>query len=280
MQPQLVQATVNKEGEVVEKLAPQKVRQVISPDTASQVALILESVVSGGTGRNAYIEGYRVAGKTGTAQKAGAGGYQEGQYVASFTGFAPANDPKLAALVVIDEPQGYPYYGGTIAAPIFKRVMEDSLRYIGVPRQFDPVQEENNTEEQEEVLVPDVLSLSADKAIGAVKAAGLKPKTVGDGQKVIQQVPIAQTRVKEGTEILLRLSGSSEQASEVAVPDVTGKRIPQAARLLEALGLVLKPQGSGVAVEQRPVPGTKVITGTEIHVIFKDKTPDQPTLGP
>ncbi len=281
MRPQLVQAILDKDGNVVKKIEPEKVRTVISEETARKLALILESVVSEGTGKNAFIEGYRVAGKTGTAQKAGAGGYQQGKYVASFLGFAPANDPQLAILVLVDEPQGYPYYGGTVAAPIFKRVMEDSLRYLGVPRQFSRKEEEKKekTGDKKEVLVPDVTSLPVEQAAIAIKAAGLVPKISGEGGTVIGQVPVAQTRVAAGSQVLLKLGGGAPRDSEVIVPDITGKRILRAARLLEAMGLVLKPQGSGAAVEQRPVPGTRVRPGTAVYVIFKEP-PAQPAMGP
>ena len=271
MEPQLVEAVLDKEGNIIEELEPSLVRQVISKDTAQKEALILESVVSEGTGRNAYIEGYRVAGKTGTAQKAGKGGYQEGRYVASFIGFAPANNPKLATLVVVDEPQGYPYYGGTVAAPMFKRVMEDSLRYLGVPRQYSQAEKEAD-DEIKEIHVPDVISLNSDKASQVIRAAGLIPKLSGEGTVVLEQVPAAHSLAKEGSQVLLKLGDKDINDGNVTVPDLTGKRIPEAARLLEALDLMLKPQGSGMAVEQRPIPGTIVKAGVSVYATFRDTT--------
>ncbi|MBO8168062.1 MAG: stage V sporulation protein D [Thermoanaerobacteraceae bacterium] len=274
MKPQLVQAILDQEVRVVKKFEPKVIRKVISEETAKKLALILETVVSQGTGKNAYIEGYRVAGKTGTAQKAGPGGYQKGKYIASFIGFAPANDPKLVVLVVVDEPQGYPYYGGTVAAPIFKRVMEDSLRYLGVPRQYQADKQQEDDRE-EDIHVPDVTYLSAEKAVRVLKAAGLTPKISGEGSVVVEQMPAAHSNVRRGSQVLLKLGEKGKDALETAtviVPDVTGKRIPEAARLLEALGLLLKPQGSGVAVEQRPIPGTAVEPGTSVYVTFREET--------
>lgn len=186
----------------------------------------------------------------------------------------------MAILVVADEPQGYPYYGGTVAAPILKRVMEDGLRYLGVPRQFSEKEgSKTEDEKKKEVLVPDVISLPLDKASHAIRAVGLTPKVAGEGHTVIEQIPAADTRIITGSQVLLKLSEGISNDSEVTVPDVTGKRVPRAATLLEAMGLVLKPQGAGTAVEQRPVPGTKVSPGTEIYVIFKE-VPEQTTTAP
>jgi cell division protein FtsI (penicillin-binding protein 3) len=114
--------------------APVDGRQVIAPDTAAAVRRMLEEVVRpGGTGTKAAVQGYRVAGKTGTAWKFAAGGYSEDKYISIFAGLAPASDPRLAAVVVIDEPSGELYYGSDVAAPVFADVMAESLRLLAVP---------------------------------------------------------------------------------------------------------------------------------------------------
>ncbi|HHY92772.1 MAG TPA: stage V sporulation protein D, partial [Firmicutes bacterium] len=132
LRPQIVREIRDSAGEVVKPFAPQEVRQVLSPEVAGKLCQLLEGVISDGTGRAAQIPGYRLAGKTGTAQKIVGGHYVSDKHVASFIGFGPVDNPRLAVLVVVDEPQGA-YYGGVVAAPVFKRVMEDSLRYLGVP---------------------------------------------------------------------------------------------------------------------------------------------------
>lgn len=282
MKPHLVKEIRDKEGHVVKSIQPEVIRQVISRETARQMRLILERVVSKGTGRNAYIEGYRVGGKTGTAQKAGKGGYQEGKYVASFLGMAPVNDPRLVALVIIDEPKGYPYYGGTVAAPIFKRVMEDSLRYLGVPPQYDPsVDQPASEEKQQEVVVPDVTNLTPDKAASALREAGLEAVIQGTGPVVRSQIPKGTAKVPRGTQVLLRLGepGGEEFPLLVSVPDITGKRVAESARILEAFGLYLKAHGNGQVVEQDPIPFTKVPPGTEVKAYFKE-IPAVEVLGP
>ncbi|MHB1419909.1 MAG: stage V sporulation protein D, partial [Bacillota bacterium] len=250
--PHLVKEYLSNGGQTVRKVEPQQVAQVVSKETAQQLNTILEGVVSKGTGANAYIPGYRAAGKTGTAQKVGKGGYEAGKYVASFVGFAPANNPRLAVLVVIDEPQGYPYYGGTIAAPIFAKVMGDSLRYLGVAPQFDPEREKEQIEVRErKVIVPYVVDLTVEQARRALQAAGLEPDIEGQGEVVINQTPKGSVKVAPGTRVII-YSGSNHSQTDgmVSVPEVTGKRIRETADLLEAFGLVLQPEGEGEAIRQ------------------------------
>lgn len=279
MKPRLVKEIRDSQGEVVQSFEPEVVRQVISAETSRQVVLALERVVSNGTGRNAYIPGYRVGGKTGTAQIAGPGGYQQGKYVASFMGVAPVNDPRLVALVVVEEPQGI-YYGGTVAAPVFKKVMEDSLHYLGVPPQYDQEELEKQGK-QEEVVVPDVTNIGPEQAKNALASVGLIAAFQGQGQVVVDQTPKGMAKAPKGTRVLLRLGPSDADSPEVIVPDLTGSRIREAANLVEALGLKLKPDGTaGKAVEQDPIPGTLVQPGTSIKVIFQEEEPASPVLGP
>lgn len=131
--PQIAKAVKNKNGEMVAEFSSEKLGQVVPEAVSAEVRGVLESVVAEGTGKNAHIEGYRIGGKTGTAQKVGQGGYVQGKYIASFVGFAPADRPEIVLLVAIDEPEGL-YYGGQIAAPVFKAVMEDVLQYLKVEK--------------------------------------------------------------------------------------------------------------------------------------------------
>lgn len=131
MQPRIVDSILSKEGKMVRRFAPRPLRRVISPDTAEKLTEILIGVVEKGTGKAARLKGYRVAGKTGTAQKAGVGGYAPDKFIASFVGYLPAEDPQIAILVVVDEPQGT-YYGGRVAAPVFRRVAEQVMAYLEV----------------------------------------------------------------------------------------------------------------------------------------------------
>lgn len=274
MRPHLVKEMKNNQGQVVKEVKPQEIRQVISPETAREVRRYLGNVVSNGTGRNAYIEGYSVGGKTGTAQKAVPGGYSTTDYVASFLGFAPVDDPRLVILVVVDSPQGYSYYGGTVAAPVFREVMRDSLRYLGVPLRYQP--EKDKTLQDSMTVVPPVINLPVKDAEKVIRDAGLECTISGKGQVVYDQVPLDGVRVKKGSKVLLRLEQLEQQEQERGervVPNLKGKSLRDAAELLGMMNLVLSPEGepspTGTAVEQDPPPGARVSAGTKVRVKFR-----------
>lgn len=267
LKPHLVKEIIDEKGRVVKKIEPEVVRRVIPEATSDELRSILEGVVKNGTGKNAYIEGYRVAGKTGTAQKISPqGGYLPDQYVASFIAFAPANDPKLAVLVVIDAPKGYPYFGGVVAAPLVKSILEDSLTYLGVRRQV----EGNSQLKGDWVRVPDVVNLPLAEALDELRARKLEAKIEGQGILVRSQSPCPDSRAQVGSRVILRLSISGEPSGDymVTVPDLTGKSLKEVARFLGDLGLHLEPSGYGAAQEQHPKPGTLVKAGSVIKVRF------------
>ncbi len=269
VKPHLVKQVIDNEGKVVKKNDAQIVRRVISEETAKTLAGILEGVVSNGTGKNAYIEGYKVAGKTGTAQKvAPTGGYMANEYVASFLGFAPADNPKLACIVVVDAPQGYPYYGGWVAAPPFREILKDSLRYLEVP-----VHELSDSTKGsiEQVLVPDVVNLPLAEAISIINNRGLNVKVSGTGNIVWQQTPKPQTKINRGSQVIISLSpfAAGEQNNEVTVPDLQGKSMKEVAKILSDLGLHLLPEGYGLAYEQMPEAGKVITSGSSIKVKFQ-----------
>jgi len=282
LEPQIVRQVKDKKGNIIEDFQVKEVRRVISKETSETMRLILESVVSVGTGKNAYIEGFRVGGKTGTAQKAGVGGYLQGKYVASFIGMAPANDPQAVVLVIIDEPQGYPNQGGQIAAPVFKVVMEDTLRYLGVAPQVDSKTKVGDDSTAKTVVVPGVVNLSLDAATKALKASSLNVTTSGSGDIVSSQVPAALSKATQGSSVLLNLGKASSTDSEglITVPDLTGKRMAEAAELLGAMGLKMSASGNGIVFEQNPVPGDKVHSGSNINVTFAEEERNVQTVGP
>ncbi|MFZ5639898.1 MAG: penicillin-binding transpeptidase domain-containing protein, partial [Bacillota bacterium] len=276
MKPQLVKEIRTARGQLVKEIEPEVRQEVVSKDTAKQLAGILEKVVSEGTGRNAFMEEYRVAGKTGTAQKAGPGGYMQGKYVASFAGFAPANDPRIAVLVVIDEPQGGIYYGGQIAAPVFRDVVRDILRYLNIPPQVNPEDIKEDAQKRE-VMVPDVVNTSLDEAHQILRQAGLKSRVEGSGNWVLNQQPKAGGRVNVNTQVILYVGRDTREipaGQEVTMPDVTGLTMREAGKLLGRLGLRMDPQGSGVAVNQKVAPGAKIKAGTAVTVTFEPPAPD------
>ncbi|MDO4541887.1 MAG: penicillin-binding transpeptidase domain-containing protein, partial [Bacillota bacterium] len=285
MEPHLVKAVSDSTGKVVEEIEPKEVRQVISEETSKRVRNILESVVANGTGSKAYISGYRVGGKTGTAQKFIDGAYSRSKYVASFIGFAPANDPKLVCLVAIDEPGSYPVYGGTIAAPVFQRVVADTLTYMGVEPQVTEDEIQNtpgDTAEEalkkETVMVPSVIGLSKDEAEALLREKNFTVELSGNGDKVDSQLPGALSKAVEGSRVILTLGNSV--AASVTVPDLKGKRILECGEILSALGLTMDPQGSGSAVAQDPAPGAALNRGDAVYVVFTGDEEDMPSLAP
>ena len=271
MKPHLVKQVIDNNGKVIKKCDPEAVRRVISEETAHQLCLILEDEVTLGTGQNAYIEGYRVAGKTGTAEKSKpGGGYLSNEYIASFIGFAPAVNPRLVCMVIVDAPQGYPYYGGWVAAPAFKNIMEDALQYLEVP--MHKSQENDKTlEKVEYVLVPDVVNLPLAEALAILNERGLKSKVSGSGNIVWQQTPQPRTKLQPGAQVIISLSpfDQGEKDGEVTIPDLQGKSMREVAKILSDLGLHLIPEGYGLAWEQSPAAGKVVTGGSSIKVKFQ-----------
>ncbi len=271
IKPHLVKQIIDNNGKVIKKFEPEVVRRVISEETAHQLCLILEGEVTVGTGLNAYIEGYRVAGKTGTAQKIKpGGGYLTNEHVASFVGFAPAINPRLVCMVVVDAPQGYPYFGGWVAAPVFKNIMQDALHYLEVPMYKS--QENNKTlEKVEYVLVPDLVNLPLAEALSLLNARGLQSKVSGSGNIVWQQTPQPRTKLQPGAQVIISLSpyDKDDKDGEVTIPDLQGKSMREVAKILSDLGLHLIPEGYGLAYDQSPSAGKVVSRGSSIKVKFQ-----------
>lgn len=276
MKPQLVKEIRDFEGKLVRELEPEPIRQVISQQTSKELRDILESVVTEGTGRNAYLEGYKVAGKTGTAQKIlPGGGYSSSEYIASFVGFAPADEPRIAVLVVVDAPQGV-YYGGQVAAPVFKNVILDSLRYLEVP----PELKNGVIIEEKKITVPDIKTKNIAQATKELKALGFKVQVEGQGEAIITQLPPAGTEISKGSNVVLYTQDS--ESNQIVVPDLTGRTIKEASKILSDIGLGMAPQGSGLAALQEPYPGTKVDEGTVIKIQFLSPNVEshEETIGP
>jgi len=269
--PHLLREVVNEQGQQVKKIEPEKVRRVISARSSEELCTILEGVVANGTGKNAYIEGYRVAGKTGTAQKiAPGGGYLSDQHMASFIAFAPANNARLAIVVVVDDPKGYPYYGGTVAAPLVKAILEDSLTYLGVPRQAAG---DNSKLAPEMIAVPHLVNLPLGDALDELRQRGLNAKVDGQGNLVREQNPRAETQVAPGSRVILIMSSAAPSESlnsyQVTVPDLAGKSMKEVARLLAQVGLKLESNGYGIVERQEPEAGTASRAGSLVKVWFK-----------
>jgi len=266
MKPYIVKQINDENGNAVKVTEPTVVRQVVSAETSRIMRDVLESVVSDGGGKNAYVKGYRVAGKTGTSEKQPRGMQK---YVASFLGFAPADDPQLACIVLLDEPVGE-YYGSMIAAPVVGRIMEDSLRYLGVERQY------SEGEASSEISMPDVTGKTTEEAANALVGQGLRYHVAGAGEgKVTAQMPRAGTAVRKDAICVLYTEGTEEE--KTMVPDVVGLSISEANAGLANANLNFMLRGTGKldangilrAVGQEPAAGTEVPQGTVVQVEFR-----------
>jgi stage V sporulation protein D (sporulation-specific penicillin-binding protein) len=188
-------------GEVVSRNTPVQKNRVISEETSKQVRYALESVVARGTGKGAFVDGFRVGGKTGTAQKVKDGAYLKNNHIVSFIGFAPADDPKLVVYVAIDNPKDTLQFGGVVAAPIVGNIMDDSLRALGVERREDQMEKELKWPDQPLIEVPDFGGL--DKKELRDYLVNLKVDASGEGDVVIDQAPEPGVKVEEGSTIRL-----------------------------------------------------------------------------
>lgn len=204
VQPHLVKEWTDPEtGKVVEKTSVAPKERVISEETSEEVRLSLEHVVAKGTGRRAFISGYRMAGKTGTAQKVGPNGqYLENNHIVSFIGIAPADDPQLVIYVAIDNPEGV-QFGGVVSAPIVKRMMADSLQSLGVEPREEQVEPEVIYPDKPYVEVPDLINLKQRELQASLYSFQLQ--VVGEGDKVIDQSPAPGTQVRQGSTIRVYL---------------------------------------------------------------------------
>ncbi|KAB2337413.1 stage V sporulation protein D [Cytobacillus depressus] len=188
-------------GEVVMRKTPTAKKKVISKETSDQIRYALESVVAQGSGGKAFIDGYRVGGKTGTAQKAQGGRYLENNHIVSFIGFAPADDPQIIVYVAVDNPKGTLQFGGVVSAPIAGNIIGDSLRAIGVKPRKGQIEKEIKWPDAPMVEVPDLVGITK-KELGEL-FINLKIDASGEGNIVVKQTPEPGIKLKEGSTIRL-----------------------------------------------------------------------------
>ncbi len=183
---------------------PKLKRNIISEESSKMVRYALESVVAKGTGRNAYLNGYRVGGKTGTAQKVKDGRYMDGNYILSFIGFMPANDPEVVVYVAVDNPKGVVQYGGTVAAPIAKRVLESCASALNIKKSKSDIEREYELWDIKYYEVPNVIGMTKKEARNAI-GINYQIEYSGVGEKVVYQSPKEGEFVKQGEKIRLML---------------------------------------------------------------------------
>ena len=204
MEPRIVKAYTDNKGNIVEEVEPKVIRTVLSEETSKKMMEIAQSVVTDGGGKTAYIPGYRIGGKTGTAQKVEGGTYAQGKYICSFIGIAPTDDPKIIVLAIVDEPTQGSLFGSTTAGPIIKEIMGEALPYLGVEPEY--TEEEKADNEKVKVEVPDVRDLTIEEAIKVLEEINLKSNLdpdveIPEGSKVNDMFPKPGVKVSEGSTI-------------------------------------------------------------------------------
>jgi penicillin-binding protein 2B len=248
MKPYLLKEVIDSDtGEVIESFGPKVVRQVIREETARETALYLEQVVSDleiGTGRRAYIEGYRVAGKTGTAQVVVDGKYAEDRWVASFIGFAPVENPKIALIVIAAEPKINDYRdAGNVVGPVFKEIMSKSLHYLGIASGAPAGGIVTISSGQEQV--PNLVGKTRVGAKNEAERHSVELEVLGNGDKVQAQFPEAGTVVGPGQKVY----ALTDPPERIAFPDVTGRSKRDVLQLCSLLNFACTLHGSGYVVQ-------------------------------
>lgn len=266
--PHLVSKMLDSQGNVVKDMTPDIRRQVISEETSRTIRNILQTNVTSGNGHHAYIPGYRIGGKSGTSQKLDTP--QDNDYIASFVGVAPCDDPEIAILILFDTPTSEKgYYGGTLAGPVVGALMGEILPYLGIEKVYS-----QGEQSLADVSVPSVTGYDITSAAVKLQQSGLTIKTMGSGDKIISQYPVSGTKVTAGSTIVAYADTGGQ--TMVTIPDLRGKSPSSAVSTLKALGLNINEEGaysknSGVRVEsQSPAAGNQVPMGTRITITYYD----------
>ena len=264
MQPYIVSKTLDSDGNVILQNQPIEKRQVVSESTSEKIMASMEQVALNGTARNAYVAGYRVGGKTGTSDKLN----NVGQVVASFVGVAPTNDPRITVLIVVDEPEGATG-GGAVAAPVAGEVIENTLTYLNVERQY------NDSEKALlDVQVPSVTGDSVSEAKSSLEEDKFSVQIVGEGDKVLSQMPASGQYIPQGGVIVLYTEKQKKKLKTV-VPDFTGMTITEANYAAVNAGINIKVSGNSLSEEsmtayrQSSLKGSEVESGSTVTVYFR-----------
>ncbi len=258
-------------------------QRVVSEQTSREIREMLEAAVVKGTAKNGAVKGFRVGGKTGTAQKPSeTGGYLKDKFITSFLSVAPIEDPEIVTLVIVDAPDVEDASGGGTAGPTASRVMEEALSLRGLSPDYQVLFEEDSPEDPEsreapaDVRVPDFIGMHLDAVAARLSELGLGLRLEGTGDLVVNQDPRKDIRVPRGTTVTLTMEEAPAGHEQVVVPDVTGTRVVEAARILESAGLVISVNGSGLVTGQFPEAGTFAPKGSQVQVTCSTETGGNP----
>ena len=268
VQPHVVSHILDEDGNVVSTTSTEVKRQAISSETAALISDILEENAVSGSGKNGYVAGYRVAGKTGTSEKKNdSNGDGIDDYIASFCGFAPAENAEVVCLVFFDTPTGAAYYGSQVAAPVYAQIMSEVLPYLQVATQYT----------EDELAAMDktagtYVGMSLSEAQASAEAEGFTTSVKGDGDVVLAQVPGAGTSIPRGGNVVLYTDESSA-SSQVEVPDLTGYSIYDVNYLASVYDINISMTGAttsamSVSTSQSIPAGTLVSPGTVVKITF------------
>ncbi len=269
-QPYVVKQLVDEFGNVMLENSPTQVGTPISEAASFQMRQVLQQVVENGGGRNAYVPGYSIGGKTGTAQKYVNGVISSTLHVGSFIGFAPMDDPKVAVLVVADEPSIRPDFGSIVAAPYAGELLEDILQYMNIAPVYS---EDDRANIGRTAEVPDVVGMTYQDAITRLAYEGFRFMSEGEGALITEQIPAAGTEMAYGSLVIIYNDMSQEEIAQididaVEVPDIMGMSLVDAYRTLETQGLKMRMSGKGIVTEQNPAAGEKARRGDTVRVTF------------
>jgi stage V sporulation protein D (sporulation-specific penicillin-binding protein) len=272
MKPTIIKQITDNEGNIIKKFEPQIVRKVISEQTSATMRTILEGVVAEGTGKNAYISGYRIGGKTGTSETLQT--KSDGRYIVSFMAFAPADNPQICVLVVLDHPQVEPKTGGMLAAPVAGKLTEEILKYLQVERQYT---DKDKEEMSQEVYVPNVTGLTIKQAEEKLNAFGLKYTVEGNQEDenavIYNQTPKADFSVPQSATVIL-YTDNKQSELKTTMPNLADRTVDEAVAAMNKAGLNIRIRGSGKVRKQEYPAGTALKKGDVVEVSFVETIAD------
>lgn len=267
--PYIVSEIKDENGNTVSKTQPTEIRRVISEETSEKVRTMMKAVVDEGTGKNGYVAGYRVGGKTGTSTKLGeSAAGEKDKYIVSFAAIAPSDDPQIAMLIICDEPN-LDLGGGALCAPIAAEVVEQAMTVLNVEPKYDDEELENLS-----ISTPNVVGDKLSAAKSALEAQGLEYKVIGNGDTVISQNPASNLTIPTDGVVVLYTEKNSKKT--VKVPDFTGLTVSEANAAAAEYNLNIEISGNNlssssvVAYRQSTDAGAEVEIGTVITVTFKN----------
>ncbi|HBJ1650307.1 stage V sporulation protein D [Clostridium botulinum] len=276
---QLIQPHVMKEithsGEngvkIVDESFNSKVTDVATKEKTAELRGYLERVVTGGSGAGTFMEGYHIGGKTGTAQKVNPenGTYGSGQYISSFVGMAPVDDPKITVMVTVDEPSNGAYYAGQVCTPAAKMLFSDIFNYLD-----SKFSDENLSQISRDVIIPEIRGMKVDEAKKVLKESKLNFSIDESGDTVIDMKPYPGYAVKEESEINLYTGNSGSYNKNVVMPDVRGYSKDDANQLLTSIGITPIFQGGGMVIEQNVNSGEVITKGTSVKLTLNSDYKD------